>query len=67
MKEYVVTFYTHYDAVSYYRELKKSGIESKLMPVPRKLSSSCGTCVAFASESYPVTFDGIEIEGVFKK
>lgn len=45
--EYIATFYTHYDAIIFSRQLKAAGVESQLMPVPRALSSSCGTCARF--------------------
>lgn len=50
--QYLVTFYTHFDAIEYKRFLKKQkGIEARLQPVPRKISSSCGTCVVFSLDS----------------
>lgn len=45
--EYIVTFHTHFDALQYDRFLKKNNIKGRLQPVPRKLSSSCGTCIKF--------------------
>lgn len=48
--EYIMTFHTHFDALQYDRFLKKSGIKGRLQPVPRKLSSSCGTCVRFMTD-----------------
>ncbi len=48
MPEYVATFFTHYDAIVFCRSLEKLAITGKMMPVPRKLSSSCGTCVSFS-------------------
>lgn len=50
MKHYTVTFYSHYDALNLGRNLKGRKVESSLMPVPRKLSSSCGTCLTFTAE-----------------
>lgn len=47
MKEYIATFYSHYGAVSFKRNCEKRGFAATLMPVPRNLSSSCGTCVKF--------------------
>ena len=48
--EYVMTFHTHFDAIQYDRFLQSRGIERKLQPVPRELSSSCGTCVRFITK-----------------
>ena len=47
MNNYIATFFTHYDAIIYKRELNKHEINGKMMPVPRKFSSSCGTCISF--------------------
>lgn len=45
--DYIVTFHTHFDALRYEKFLKSRNIEGQLRPVPRTLSSSCGTCVRF--------------------
>lgn len=42
---YVITCHTHLSALLTCRSLKSHGIEAQMMPVPRSLSSSCGTCV----------------------
>ena len=48
---YVITFHTHYEALVCMRSLEKSEavqngvITVKLIPVPRELSSACGTAV----------------------
>lgn len=42
---YIATFFSHYGAVTYQKQCEKEGIASCLAPVPRTLSSSCGTCV----------------------
>jgi len=47
---YVATFFSHFSAVKFAKKLEKMSIESKLMAVPRKLSSSCGTCVQFVTD-----------------
>jgi hypothetical protein len=38
----IVTFYTQSGAFKFERLLKQEGISVTLMPVPRRLSSSCG-------------------------
>ncbi len=48
--DYIVTFYNHFGAVKFHRDLIKQNIFAKTMPVPRKLSSSCGTCVQFTAD-----------------
>ena len=48
---YIATFHTQLAAVSFARELKATPeMKPQFMPVPRKLSSSCGTCVRFIYE-----------------
>ena len=47
MKNYIATFYTHFGAVSFRRKMTSSAQAVRMMPVPRALSSSCGTCVSF--------------------
>ncbi len=39
----MVTFFSHFDAVQFSRRAGQQGFGVKLMPVPRKISSSCGT------------------------
>jgi len=47
---YIATFYSHIGAIRFERSLKEAGMTARLMPVPRKVSSSCGTCVRFESD-----------------
>lgn len=50
--KYLITFHTHAGAVRFERLLSKEGLDCELMPVPRKLSSSCGVCARFDAEKY---------------
>ena len=50
MMKYIATFYSHYGAIQYRKNCEKMDLESVVMPVPRYLSSSCGTCVRFEAE-----------------
>lgn len=43
---YLLTFHTHLDALAFMRFAKSAGTAER-KPVPRRLSSSCGTCVVF--------------------
>ena len=47
MKQYIATFFSHFGAVRFQRLCAERGYEAQLAPVPRRLSSSCGTCVLF--------------------
>ncbi len=40
------------------------GVESKLMPVPRRFSSSCGTCVRFSAEDHVPLIDR-EVDAIY--
>ena len=51
MQTYIATFFSHFGAIRFSKQLKSEGIAAKLMPVPRRVSSSCGTCVKFEAES----------------
>lgn len=64
MSTYIATFYSHSGAIRFNRELKKLGISGVMKPVPRKVSSSCGTCVQFEAETLPPVSDE-EIEGLY--
>ena len=48
---FIATFFSHYGAMHCKKQCDKAGITAKMMPVPRKLSSSCGTCVRVETES----------------
>ena len=47
MNEYIATFYSHFGAVCFKKACVSCGLPAVIMPVPRSLSSSCGTCVKF--------------------
>jgi hypothetical protein len=51
MQTYIATFFSHFGAIRFNKQLKEQGLHGKLMPVPRRVSSSCGTCVKFEAES----------------
>ena len=53
---YIATFYSHFGAVRFKKECKKENISAEAMPVPRDLSSSCGTCVRFETDKNIDTF-----------
>lgn len=42
--DYLLTFHTQLDAVIARKTFTANNIKVKLSPVPRSLSSSCGTC-----------------------
>lgn len=50
MKQYVATFFSHFGAIRFQHLCVDRGWQAQLAPVPRSLSSSCGTCVLFSTE-----------------
>lgn len=50
MTRYIATFHTHLAALRSSRSLTAAGIAAQMTPVPRKLSSSCGTCVRYEAD-----------------
>lgn len=44
---YLATFFSHFGATRFRRLCRARGVEVELMPVPRAISSSCGTCARF--------------------
>ena len=57
---YIATFYAHFGAIRYKKICNERGIAAKVMPVPRKLSSSCGTCVSYEGDDYIIDDNYIE-------
>lgn len=53
---YIATFYSHFGAIRFKKQCDKKQMAAKIMPVPRNLSSSCGTCVQYEGEA-PCPFD----------
>ena len=46
----IATFYSHFGAIRFMRTCQQQGLIAQVMPVPRNLSSSCGTCVRFEGD-----------------
>ena len=61
---YIATFFSHFGAMHCKKLCDRAGLPAKMMPVPRKLSSSCGTCVrveAQDAEQIPRTEESEQI------
>ena len=67
MKEYIATFHTHLSALLTSRSLTDLGVQARMMPVPRKLSSSCGTCVRYLAEDAHLSAMDEDVEAVYEK
>ena len=60
----IATFFSHYGAMHCKKICDGKGIPARMMPVPRALSSSCGTCVrveAPDAEAVPRTEESEQI------
>ena len=64
MTQYIATFHTHLAALRSSRSLTSAGIAAQMTPVPRKLSSSCGTCVRYESEA--AALELLDAEAVYE-
>lgn len=65
---FIATFYSHFGAMRFKKKCQASGIAAEVMPVPRSLSSSCGSCVSFEIDTpeYEVEDPYEEIEQVVR-
>ena len=66
MRDYVATFHTHLSALMTDRNLKGAGIQARMMPVFRKLSSSFGTCVVYAAPEPCLERMDEDVEAVYE-
>ena len=66
MREYIATFHTHLAALMTCRNLSGRGAKAGMMPVPRKLSSSCGTCVRYQADGPLLEAMDADVEGVYE-
>ncbi len=64
MMEKIATFHTHFGAIRFHKRLIGLGDNAVMMPVPRKLSASCGTCVRFSLPFDPEWSDE-DLEAVY--
>lgn len=63
----VITFFTHHSAQITHKTLKGVGIKSKMAPVPRNLSSSCGSCVVVDADELDINLCDDDFEAVYKQ
>ncbi|MBP3660958.1 MAG: DUF3343 domain-containing protein [Oscillospiraceae bacterium] len=66
MSTYVATFHTHLSALMTSRKLSSLGVAARMMPVPRKLSASCGTCVCYTAPDPCLDSMDADVEGVYE-
>lgn len=63
---YLATFYTQAAALLSQRALKQAGLVSKAGPVPRELSSSCGTCVRYIADDPNLVLLDHDLESLYE-
>lgn len=67
MDDIIITFLSHYDAIGFFTQHQNIYNEIKVLPVPRKISSSCGSCVYFQANINEIDFDLIDaFETIYK-
>lgn len=66
MTEYLATFHTHLAALRSHRALTGAGLTARMAPVPRKISSSCGTCVFYTADAPSETLLDKDTEAVYR-
>ena len=64
--KYLATFYTQAAALLTNRALLKADVISKAGPVPRELSSSCGTCVRYTADGPTLEHLDADVESVYE-
>ena len=50
----IATFFNHFGAIRFKKLCESTGGRARLCPVPRSLSSSCGTCVRYSETPWEV-------------
>ena len=63
---YFATFFSHFGATRYKLLCDGQGISCRVMPVPRDLSSSCGTCVRYTADSPMLSCMDTDYEAVYE-
>lgn len=68
MEQYVATFHTHLAALRSCNALQRTGIAgARLAPVPRRLSSSCGTCVMYQAQDPMLSCMDADLEAAYRR
>lgn len=64
---YVATFHTHLSAMLTCQALQDHDIAARMTPVPRALSSSCGTCVRYEAADPCRALLDADLEAVYEE
>ena len=66
MPSYIATFHTHLAAMRSLKNVKGHAASAALSPVPRSLSSSCGTCVFYTAEDPKEALLDADTEAIYR-
>ena len=66
MTAYIATFHTHLSALLTCRALTAAGVAAQMMPVPRRLSAACGTCVRYEADDSRSELLDTDAEAVYE-
>ena len=66
MRDFVATFYTHLSAMLTCRAMQAEGFSARMAPVPRALSSSCGTCVFYTADDPKESLLDRDTEAIYR-
>lgn len=66
MIELLATFHTHAGAIVGHRALTRAGIPARMAPVPRRVSSSCGTCVRYEAPEADASLFTQDFEALYR-
>lgn len=64
--DYIALFFTTSGAMRFKRNLQKIGTEAEALPVPRKLSSSCGIAIKFKWIEDPMSLIDDSVEKLYQ-
>lgn len=64
MKYTTILFYSTSHAIRAEKVLQKTGVQCKLIPVPRQISSNCGVCIRVERVDREVAQQSLEAVGV---
>jgi hypothetical protein len=66
MNQFIATFHSQYGAVQFLKHARDYHIDCRLAPVPRILSSSCGTCAYYTYKDWNPGFVMKDLESIYK-
>nr|WP_319475033.1 DUF3343 domain-containing protein [uncultured Sphaerochaeta sp.] len=66
MNQFIATFFSQYGAVQFLKHARIHKIPCRLAPVPRVLSSSCGTCAHYSYSEWDPGFLMKDLESIYK-